>query len=333
LTEPDLPFVSVVIPVFRNHDGLKRCLNALSQQDYPSESYEVIVVNNALDDEILDTVAGFSNVVTTVEAIPGSYAARNKGISMARGAIVAFTDSDCVPAPNWLNKGVHHLLQQDNCGLLAGRVELFFKNVSTPTAIELFEATVGFPFDQERYLREGRFGATANVFTRQVVLQHVGPFDAELKSGGDLEWGRRVHHAGYAQAYAPDVVVGHPARATLRALHRRVARVMGGAHDVLVKLHGPPPLPYLLKFLYGDFLAPAITTAVRGPSAAAKRRPISALMLWVPFSSIPFLWRSPGLQHLPPSRRVKVVFATILFGHFMGAERLRLYLGGRSRRD
>jgi cellulose synthase/poly-beta-1,6-N-acetylglucosamine synthase-like glycosyltransferase len=47
---------------------------------------------------------------------------------MARGEIVAFTDSDCIPATDWIEKGVDNLLRIPNCGLVAGEIAVFFKD-------------------------------------------------------------------------------------------------------------------------------------------------------------------------------------------------------------
>jgi hypothetical protein len=91
---------------------------------------------------------------------------------------------------------------------------------------------MAYAFPQERFVREQHFGATANVFTRREVLAKVGWFDAALKSGGDREWGQRVHASGLAVVYAPDVVVLHPARRTFREYEGKIRRVVGGMRDL-----------------------------------------------------------------------------------------------------
>ncbi|MDZ7736204.1 MAG: glycosyltransferase [Gammaproteobacteria bacterium] len=47
----DTPYVSVIVPVYHDWDRLRDCLHALSQQHYPPESLEIIVVNNDPADE------------------------------------------------------------------------------------------------------------------------------------------------------------------------------------------------------------------------------------------------------------------------------------------
>ncbi len=95
------PFVSVVIPVFDDPDRLRTCLQALEHQTYPKPRYEVIVVDNGSARSVPPLVGQFGQARATYEMVPGANAARNRGISLARGEILAFTDADCVPARDW----------------------------------------------------------------------------------------------------------------------------------------------------------------------------------------------------------------------------------------
>ncbi|TVQ08720.1 MAG: glycosyltransferase [Leptolyngbya sp. DLM2.Bin27] len=231
----EVPFVSVIIPVFNDGERLRLCLAALAEQTYVRSRFEIIVVDNGSDDveQIKTIVAAYNNAALAVEPIPGSYAARNRGLALAKGEVIAFTDADCIPAADWLERGVARLVQLPNCGQVVGKVNLFFADSQRPTAVELYESLTAFP--QERLLREQRGGATANVLTWRRVIDQVGPFDSQLKSNGDLEWGRRVFEAGFQQVYADEVQVGHPARQSLRELYQRTVRLAGGYYDVQLK--------------------------------------------------------------------------------------------------
>lgn len=224
------PFVSVIIPVFNDSHRLTLCLAALSAQTYPQDRYEIIVVDNASQDDIQSIVSQFEQATYAYEGCPGSYAARNRGIPLAQGEVIAFTDSDCIPATNWIEKGVGHLLRSPHCGLVGGRIELFFQNPAAPNPVELYDSLIAFP--QEEYVTQKHFGATANVFTFKRVIDDVGMFNSALKSRGDLEWGQRVFAAGYGQIYAADTVVRHPARHSLKELRKKAARVVGGIYDL-----------------------------------------------------------------------------------------------------
>jgi glycosyltransferase involved in cell wall biosynthesis len=251
------PFVSVIIPVFNDAERLKLCLEALESQTYPGDRYEIIVVDNGSTEDIKCAVEPFHHAIYAHEARPGSYAARNTALTIAQGEVLAFTDADCIPAHTWLEHGVRHLQQTPNCGLVAGRIELFFHNPSCPTAVELYDnVKIGFP--QQKFVEESNYGATANVFTWRSVMDVVGPFDATLKSSGDREWGQRVFAAGYQQLYAEDTCVSHPARRTWGELHKKVVRITGGHLDLEQK-RGSSSVRFVASVLLAslkDFLPP-----------------------------------------------------------------------------
>lgn len=83
---------SVIIPTFNRRGQLKKCLEALKNQNY--ENFEVIVVNDASSDGTLGDINHSENL--------GPSAARNSGIKKAKHDFLAFTDDDCLPDKNWL---------------------------------------------------------------------------------------------------------------------------------------------------------------------------------------------------------------------------------------
>ncbi|MFO7166538.1 MAG: glycosyltransferase [Chloroflexota bacterium] len=251
-TEATLPFVSVIIPVFNDTERLLRCLQALERQTYPRARYEVVVVDNGSDDDVRAALRQHELVVFCCEPRPGSYAARNAGLAIARGEVLAFTDSDCLPQPDWIERGVARLSGLPAPGLVAGRITLFFQHPDRPTAVELFESLTGFP--QQKYVEKYHYGATANVFTWRAVVERVGPFDATLTSGGDREWGQRVYAAGLPLLYADDVEVLHPARRTFGELARKVVRVTNGMEQL--RAQQPGSFRSFAKAVIKDLLPP-----------------------------------------------------------------------------
>ena len=226
----DPPFVSVVIPVWNDGARLVTCLEALETQDYPAERMEVIVVDNGSGDGPGNLETRFPRIRFAQERTPGSYNARNRGIQLARGEILAFTDSDCIPAADWIANGVRRLSEMSRIGLLAGSVEVTPKVAASASLIELYDIVLAFP--QEDYVRKSYFGPSCNLFTAAEVFREVGLFDGRLNSGGDIEWGRRVFASGREVAYDPDVQVAHPARESLTELIRRARRVAAGMLQV-----------------------------------------------------------------------------------------------------
>jgi glycosyltransferase involved in cell wall biosynthesis len=223
------PFVSVIIPVYNDEVRLRRCLQALDAQSWPRERYEVIVIDNGSEQPLTKLVEPFHQVRLLEERQPGSYAARNRGLEESRGEVIAFTDADCVPTPTWIEQGVTALHRERDTGLVGGRVEMMIADPKKPTAVELYERALA--FQQVTNIRRNRYSVTANAFTSRHVFDRVGTFNARLKSGGDVEWGRRVDAAGYKLVYADDTVVAHPARRQWSEVYTQALRMAGGLHD------------------------------------------------------------------------------------------------------
>lgn len=224
------PTISVIIPVYNDIEALQRCLRGVLAQDYRPELVEVIVVDNASTDPVPDIIGVDPRVRLLHEPRRGSYAARNTGVAAATGEVLAFTDSDCIPRPDWLRRGVAALRRDPPPDAIGGAITIFFSHGTEPrSGPEHFEALN--EFQQQKYIEEWSFAATANVFVTREVFDRVGPFNPELKSGGDTDWGNRLVAAGGRLVFAPAVVVDHPARSSWRELGRKSLRVANGIAD------------------------------------------------------------------------------------------------------
>ena len=293
------PFVSVIIPVLNDSERLKICLQALENQTYPKSLYEVIVVDNGSKENIQPLLSSFSQAKLINEIRPSSYAARNKGLSIAKGGVIAFTDADCVPASDWIEKGVTNLLSVPNCGLVAGKIEIFYKNPGKPTAVELYESVIAFP--QKYFVEVLKFSATANVFTFKSVIEHVGIFNDKLKSGGDTEWGQRVSSSGYKLIYADDTCIAHPGRYSVKDLYKKHIRLARGQYNLTIERGGYP----LLKFLENVYKE-----------------------LFPSLNSIHFITSNEIFKELNLEQKLKVILVGLSVRLLRVVEKLRLLYGG-----
>lgn len=223
--EKDSPppfFVTVIIPTYKDWHRLSLCFDSLSNQSYPSKYYEVIAVNNDPNDPAPNITLP-DNFRILIEAKPGSYAARNKAISVAKGEIFAFTDSDCIPNSDWIEKAVENII--NGAARIAGHVELFYRSEKL-TYAEIFEKT--FAFNQKENVVFGN-SVTANMITWRKHFDTVGLFNETLMSGGDFEWSERAQTQGIPIKYVLEVVVKHPARWNMHQLKSKIKRTIGGA--------------------------------------------------------------------------------------------------------
>ena len=253
-----LPYVNVIVPVFNDAERLARCLENLVHLNYPRNRYNVSVVDNGSTQDIRAVCRAVDGVRYLREDTPGSYAARNRGIAETTGEVLAFTDADCLPDRDWLSAGVRRLQQTPDCGLVGGRIDVFFSDPEHPTTVELYEQALAFP--QQHFVEVDHWAATANMFTYRRVIQDVGAFDPNRRSGGDAEWGRRVHRAGYDLAYEPGAVIRHPSRTSFQNIRQKEVRVAGGLLRMIV--HHDRSLRY-----FGYFVARLSYYTVRRAAA------------------------------------------------------------------
>lgn len=209
---PAWPSVSVVVPTRNRAQYLREVLNALAVQVYPADRVEVIVVDNSSTDGteavVRDAAATAPYPLRCIrKANDGPASSRNRGAEMAAGEIVAFTDSDCIPSPQWLRQAVAHL--RPDVGVVCGPIRPLPIERHAPFFMHQIH-----PVEHE----DGLF-ATANVLYRRDVFMSLGGFREDLRTyawgqpvGGDdtdLAW--RVKRASYRSAFADDAVVYHQA--------------------------------------------------------------------------------------------------------------------------
>lgn len=211
--------ISIIIPVFRDIDGLKITLESIRIRQWDPSRVEVIVCNDGGGDAVSALAAQFGCVEARLAENRGSYAARNAGVRIARSHTLAFIDADEIVTADWLTAGLAALEHADYVG---GRVVV--DAGANATFWERVDASFAFPVTT--YLERRRFAPTANLFVRRTVFQHVGGFDEALTSGGDQEFGVRVAQSGLQQRYCEQAIVIHPARSFPEQLRkaRRTSR-------------------------------------------------------------------------------------------------------------
>lgn len=219
-----VPAVTIIVPVYNDVKRLTLCLQALSKQDYTG-SFAILVIDNNSSDDIRSVVADFPAAHYLFEAEPGSYAARNRALAEPLAEVVAFTDSDCIPEPNWLSTAVGNLQQQAPNGAIGGRVKLFAEG-KPPNLAEYYDLVTG--FDQRGYINKDSFAVTANLVTWAQVIADIGMFNQQLKSSGDKDWCRRLVSAGRPLIYSDSAVVRHPARNSTSSIKTKLRRLLGG---------------------------------------------------------------------------------------------------------
>lgn len=239
-TDTFLPNVSVVIPIYNCETDLPELVNCLFAQTYPKELVEYLLVDNNSSDrtfELLQQAAKISPILIRVfseNKIQSSYAARNTGIRAANSQIIAFTDVDCRPQPEWLKLLVAPFVNND-VAIVAGEITALPGN----SLLEKFAENQQ-TLSQKHTLNHKfcPYGQTANLAIRRQALEKVGLFRPYLTTGGDADicWRIQQENIGHLE-FATEAIVKHRHRTTLKELQSQWRRY-GHSNRYLHELYG-----------------------------------------------------------------------------------------------
>jgi glycosyltransferase involved in cell wall biosynthesis len=254
-----LPLVSVVVPVYNGETDLPELIECLRSQTYPTNRVEYLLVDNKSRDytsTILQAAAtspnqeGFNQITIrnlTENTIQSSYAARNKGIRASTSEIIAFTDADCRPEPQWLQNLVAPFANLE-IGITCGEIlalpgnTLLEKHAARQNTLSQ-QHTLAHPFCP--------YGQTANLAVRRQILAQVGLFRPYLTSGGDADlcW-RILRETSYKIYFAQNAIARHRHRSTIKQLQSQWYRY-GESNKYLHELHG---VDLMREFTAGEYL-------------------------------------------------------------------------------
>ena len=200
--------ISVIVPVYNASAWLGDCLDALLRQDFPSDHFEVIAVDNLSSDNSMAVARRRRGVRLLSEKSPGAYAARNQGIRAACGELVAFIDADCVACPDWLGRLQSAMAEAPGTLVVIGR--------DIPTGPSLAIRLLGlYDHVREKFVLSSDdptlyYGHTNCMLVRYDALEELGHFDRRPR-GSDVIFVQRVvqRYGTGAVRYEPGAVVNH----------------------------------------------------------------------------------------------------------------------------
>ncbi|MCP4589398.1 MAG: glycosyltransferase family 2 protein [bacterium] len=204
--------MSVVIPTRNRSALLREAIQAVWSQDFAPADFEIVVIDNLSTDDT-EAMVGMLRLQSPcrmtyhrMDVNLGPANSRNKGVELARGKLIAFTDDDCCPAPGWLKLGAR-AFTDDSVALVTGQV--LYK---PGQEVKFFSRASGeAPEEHPTY-------PTCNAWYRRNVFQELGGFDMRLCfrdfrdrpvecADSDLAW--RVKEARHSNVFEKDMVVFH----------------------------------------------------------------------------------------------------------------------------
>lgn len=185
------PFISVIIPVYNGAGFIAEAIASVRAQDYTP--LELIVVDDGSTDQTAQVVQGLGADLRYVyQPNQGPAAARNQGLALAQGELIAFLDADDLWPPDKLS-------QQAACLAADAQVQVVWGN----TQICLHPAEAG----STPAPAPNRAPLLGSLLCRRSVFQQVGLFEPTLRLGEDIDWLRRLTAAGVVVQPSPHLAL------------------------------------------------------------------------------------------------------------------------------
>lgn len=224
------PLVSVIIPVYNTAAFLATAVESVLAQTY--QPLEIIVIDDGSTDESAQVARQFGDKVRYLHQLnQGPAAARNQGIALARGELLAFLDADDWWHPHKLQCQVAHFAQQPDLGYVLCHMRTQIEAAATwPAAL-----------NQAHYQNEPPCFLPSALLVRRSIFDQIGPFDERYRYSDDADWFLRAKDAVIPYAVVPAPLVykrihdrnlSHSptmTQETLRAFHASVQRQRGRA--------------------------------------------------------------------------------------------------------
>ncbi len=177
--------ISVMVPAFNEEKGIGQCLAALKEQNFPKNSYEVVVVDNNSTDKTAQ-IAQKAGVKVVFEKKQGGVFTLRKGCSLAKGDVIAFTDADSLVPRDWLQK-IYQAFQKDPDIVCVGGRTIHQPRFFLAVLVELIYNYGGWLF---------RFSPGNNLSIRKGIYQKIGGFRKEINFDADFDLCLRAKKEG-----------------------------------------------------------------------------------------------------------------------------------------
>ena len=183
---------------------VERCAEALLSQTRARGDYEILMVDNNSTDRSAALIRRFDRIRLLHAPRQGSYAARNQAIGEARGEIIAFTDADCLPEPDWLEQIACAMKEPSTILVLGDR--RFATDSGILGLIAAYESEMCARIFSED-LADRYYAYTNNMAVRTFALQALGGFRTFSRGADSLFMRSILRQCGTAGLkYAPRAV-------------------------------------------------------------------------------------------------------------------------------
>lgn len=191
---------SIVVAAYNAQETIEPLIKSLLELDYPNK--EIIIVNDGSTDKTAEIIKKYP-VILINQPNQGASAARNNGLNHAKSEIIAYTDSDCVVARDWLKNLIKHF-DDPEVGAVTGQTIFATDNHCTSwvRSLDIEERNNS----RKKYTR---LANGPNSAFRRDLLKKIGGFNPKWFHAEDTEVSYNIWKEGFKIIYEPNAIVHH----------------------------------------------------------------------------------------------------------------------------
>lgn len=268
------PFVSIILPVRNAERTIETTIQYLLNVSYPREKMEILFADGGSKDKTVEIINKWKEKYQFIKVIevpdsksPGH--ARNAALKVAKGDYILFTDGDCAPHQDWIDKMIEPFLKDEKIGLVGGEIYTLRTDANNDT--EAYCEQIGFLTIGDRcgmknggYYPEIKkdlpsevngsqtcpFFATANLAASRKAVESIGKEFWHEITGEDVDFNLRILKNGFKLYFQPSAVVDHMHRATPQQFYKQLWGY-GFGHPLLIQKHAKNVLEFYIQYFKG----------------------------------------------------------------------------------
>jgi glycosyltransferase involved in cell wall biosynthesis len=280
------PFVSIISPVRNAERTIETTIQYLLNVDYPRDKMEIVFADGGSTDKTQEIIKKWQekHPFITLVLVPDSKSpghARNAALKVVKGEYILFTDGDCAPHKDWIEKMIEPFIKDPEVGMVGG--EVFTLRTDANNDTETYCEATGFLSIGDRVgMKKGGyypsikkdwpseingsqtcpFFATANAAVSKKAALAIGNEFWHEPTGEDVDFNLRILKKGFKLFFAPAAVVDHMHRASPQQFYKQLYGY-GYGHPLLLKMHAKKVLEVYFAFGKGlSFVVPFYTQGI-----------------------------------------------------------------------
>ncbi|HUD44304.1 MAG TPA: glycosyltransferase family 2 protein [Patescibacteria group bacterium] len=229
-----LPFISIIIPAFNEEKMILHCLDAIKNQSYPKDKFEIILANNNSTDKTV-SIAEKQGAKIITETQEGYIFTLNTGMKAASGEIIAVTDADTIVTHNWLET-MAIIFQDPDVVAVTGSITLNMRSTTIKTLSEmLYRLFLQFNFASGKPHLSG-----PNFAIRKDIFMKINGLNTLYELSGDVELGLRAKKYGKVSFTKDLKVFTSPRRWRMNPF--KALNIYGQSYFSVIWLKRPPKM-------------------------------------------------------------------------------------------